>query len=422
MAVFFLTGLVSALSVSGCHRGIRTAEEIELSKKVNTLAQEYMIIDTHQDVPWRIGKKYEDISKRTKTGDFDYPRARRGGLDAAFMAAYVSPEYEEKGGAKAYADGVIDMVQGWARKWPGKFVLAGSPEDLREQFGQGRVSIVPAIENGAPIEGNIDNLAHFNSRGVRYITLVHSKNNHICDSSYDPERKWHGLSPFGEKVVPEMNRLGMIIDVSHASDEAFYHIVELSKAPVVATHSSCRHFTPDWERNMDDAMIKLLADKGGVIQINFGSMFVNTDVNRRFVGRKTHILEHIKANNLQEAEQEAYVKKYCKAHPIGEADVSDVAAHIDHVVKLVGIDYVGLGSDFDGVGEDLPTGLKDVSGYPNLIGELLKRGYTGEDIEKICSGNFLRVWSEVRRIGEELRSEKSLPGAKHIVRQRQCFR
>jgi membrane dipeptidase len=262
------------------------------------------------------------------------------------------------------------------------------------------------IENGAPIEGNLANLKRFYDRGIRYITLVHSKNNHICDSSFDEERKWNGLSPFGVQVVSEMNRLGMIVDISHVSDKTFYEIVELSKAPVAATHSACRCFTPGCERNMDDRMIKLLAKKGGVIQVNFGSMFVNGRVNKEFVERSRHIKEYVKAHNLKGEEKEKYAKEYTEKHPLSEADISDVVANIDHVVQLVGIDYVGLGSDFDGVGDSLPNGLKDVSCYPNLIHELLKKGYTEEDIRKICSDNFLRVWSEVERIAFELQSSK----------------
>jgi membrane dipeptidase len=258
------------------------------------------------------------------------------------------------------------------------------------------------MENGAPIEGKLSNVKYFYDRGVRYITLTHSKCNHICDSSFDKERKWNGLSPFGRRLVKEMNRLGMIVDVSHASDEAFFQILEISKAPVVATHSSCRHFTPGWERNMSDEMIKLLAQKGGIIQITFGSMFVNRKVNREFPARKKHIEEYIEAHNLQGDKQYEYVEAYLRKNPYSEADVADVAAHIDHVVKLVGIDYVGLGSDFDGVGDNLPRGLEDVSCYPNLIYELLKIGYTDQDIKKICSENFLRVWSEVERIGAVL--------------------
>ena len=203
-----------------------------------------------------------------------------------------------------------------------------------------------------------------------------------------------------------MNRLGMIVDVSHVCDKTFYQIMELSKAPAVATHSSCRHFTPGWERNMDDEMIKLLAEKGGVIQITFGSMFVNGRVNKAAADRRKRINEYAEANKLTGDEKEKYTREFLKENPIGDADVADVAAHIDHAVKLAGIDHVGLGSDFDGVGDYLPNGLKDVSCYPNLIGELLKKGYSERDISKICSENFLRVWSEAERIAGELQSGK----------------
>jgi len=397
--------LLAGMLMTGCGRQSRIAGEAGLREKAEELAQNCLIIDTHEDVPYRLMEEAQDISKRTETGDFDYPRARQGGLDAVFMAVYVSANYEDKGGARTFADETIDMIEGWARSWPEEFVLAETPAEVKEQFGRDKVSLVISMENGAPIEGDLANLRHFYDRGVRCITLVHSRNNHICDSSYDETTKWNGLSPFGRQVVAEMNRLGMIIDVSHASDDAFYDIMEVSKAPVVATHSSCRRFTPGWERNMDDRMIKLLAEKAGVIQINFGSFFVNKRVYRRFMARKKHTAKHIKANNLEGAEKDAYTKKYAEDHPIGEADVSDVAANIDHVVKLVGIDHVGLGSDFDGVGDNLPIGLKDVSGYPNLIYELVKKGYTEEDIRKICSGNLLSVWSDVEKTARQLQSK-----------------
>jgi len=359
------------------------------------LSENYMIIDTHLDVPYRLRKKPQDISRRTREGDFDYARAKQGGLDAAFMVVYVPAKYEEKGGARIFADETIDMIEGWAHKWPDKFILARSPEDLRTQFGQGRVSIVIAMENGSPIEGDVANIKHFYNRGVRYITLVHAQCNHISDSSFDPERKWNGLSPFGREVVAEMNGLGMMIDVSHASDEAFYQILELSEAPVVATHSACRYFTPGWERNMDDEMIRLLADKGGTIQIAFGSGFINKRASLKSARRKKHILEHFKTADLNPDEQEVYADQYVLTNPLPEADICDVVANIDHAVNLVGIDHVGLGSDFDGVWGELATGLKDVSCYPNLINELLKTGYTEEDVKKICAENTLRVWSAV---------------------------
>lgn len=374
--------------------------------KANELAQKILIVDTHQDVPYRLKKKMEDISKRTEHGDFDYPRAREGGLDAVFMAVYVPAEYEEKGGAYAFANEGIDIVEGLAKTSPDKFVLARSVSDMKKQFGGGRISLAMGIENGSALEGNLANVKYFYDRGIRYITLAHSKCNHICDSSFDEKRKWHGLSPFGVKVVAEMNRLGMIVDVSHVSDETFYQIMELSKAPAVATHSACRHFTPGLERNMDDEMIKLLAKKGGVMQINFGSMFVSGKVSREFTEQRKLIKEYVEAHHLEGGAKEEYADEYAKQHPYSQADVSDVMANIDHVVDLVGIDHVGLGSDFDGVGDALPNGLKDVSCYPNLIGELLKKGYSQEDIQKICSGNFFRVWSQVERKAVELQSAK----------------
>jgi membrane dipeptidase len=386
-----------AVLIIGCQQQATALTDADLKIKANEIAQKYMIVDTHQDVPYRLVKKMEDISQRTEKGEFDYPRARQGGLDVVFMAVYVPPEYEEKGGARDFANMIIKTTKGLTQSWPDKFIMAGSVADVKEQFGDSKISFVMGMENGSPIEGNLDNLKYFYDRGIRYITLVHSKCNHICDSSYDEQRKWNGLSPFGRKVVSEMNRLGMLIDVSHISDKTFYQIIELSKAPVVATHSSCRYFTPGWERNMDDEMIKLLAEKGGVIQINFGSMFVSEKINSKYANRKQNILGYIEANNLQGQARDEYFKKYAKENPLGDADISDVVANIDHVVKLVGIEHVGLGSDFDGVGGQLPVGLKDVSCYPNLIYELLKKGYTETDIKKICSENFLRVWSDVER-------------------------
>jgi membrane dipeptidase len=389
-----------------CRQQGPTAADGEARMKANELAQKYIIVDTHQDVPYRLKKRMEDISARTEHGNFDYPRARQGGLDVVFMAVYVPPEYEQEGGAYAFANETIDMVEGFAKTWPDKFVMARSVADIKNQSGAGRISLAMGIENGAPIEGNLANLKYFYDRGIRYITLVHSKNNHMCDSSFDDAPKWNGLSPFGVQVVSEMNRLGMIVDVSHVSDKTFYQIIELSNAPVVATHSACRYFTPGCERNMDDQMIKLLAKKGGVIQINFGSMFVNGRVNKEFVERSRHMKEYVKAHNLKGDEKEKYAREYMKKDPLSEADISDVVANIDHVVQLVGMDYVGLGSDFDGVGDSLPNGLKDVSCYPNLIRELLKKGYAEQDIRRICSDNFLRVWSEVERVALELQSSK----------------
>ncbi|OHB63473.1 MAG: peptidase M19 [Planctomycetes bacterium RBG_13_60_9] len=368
--------------------------DAQLKSRAQELARKLLLIDTHVDTPYELHKEMRDISMRSDKGHFDYVRARQGGLDAVFMAVYVPPDYEDKGGARAFAEQTIGEICSYAQKWPGQFVLASSVEEIKAQFGSGRVSLLIAIENGSALEGDLKNVKRFYDRGVRYITLTHSKNNQICDSSFDEAPKWHGLSPFGKQVIAEMNRLGMIIDVSHASDEAFDQIIDLSKAPVVATHSSCRHFTPGWHRNMSDEMIRALGDKGGVIQINFGSIFIDATVNREFEKLREEIKRHVETHNLQGDERNDYTRRRFMETQFSRAHVSQVADHIDHVVKLVGIDHVGLGSDFDGV-EQLPDGLQDVSGYPNLIYELLKRGYTEPDLKKICAENFLRTWTEI---------------------------
>ncbi len=375
-----------------------------LYEKAQKLSQKLIILDSHIDIPDRLSLEFEDISKRTEKGDFDYPRAKKGGLNAAFMAIYTPPDYEEKGGAKTYADSLIDMVEKFAKDWSDKFALAKSINDIKTQFKKGLISLPMGIENGAPLEGKLENLIHFYNRGIRYMTLTHSKSNHICDSSFDKERKWEGLSPFGEEVVIEMNRLGMIIDISHVSDKTFYQVINLTKAPIIASHSSCRHFTPGWERNMNDDMIQLLATKGGTIQITFGSSFLDDECRKKLWKAWIDISGYFKEHNIDSSseEVEAYIKKYKKDNNWTYADVTDVVAHIDHVVQLVGIDHVGLGSDFEGVGDSLPNGLKDVSYYPNLIYELLKKGYSEEDIEKICSSNFFRIWSEVEKVPKML--------------------
>ena len=248
------------------------------------------------------------------------------------------------------------------------------------------------MENGSPIQGDLANLQHFYERGIRYITLAHSQANHISDTSYDLRRKWKGLSPFGKELVQEMNKVGVLIDISHVSDAAFYQTIELSQTPVIASHSSLRAFTPGFERNMDDAMITALGKNGGVIQINFGSTFVTKRANawskKRSAGQKKIEEKFGKDSEEYKGFRDQFIEK----NPLPFATLDSVLDHIDHVVKLIGIDHVGIGSDYDGVGDSLPTDLKDVSTYPNLIQGLLNRGYSDAHIIKILSGNFMRVW------------------------------
>lgn len=399
--------LVLVVILAGC-RGAEEPPVIdERAARSEQLAQELVIVDTHVDVPYRLMEEMEDISVRTEGGDFDYPRAVAGGLDAPFMSIYVPASYQETDGARQYADQLIDLVESFSRDWPDKFAPAMSPADVRENKSRGLISLPMGMENGAPIEDDLENLRHFHERGIRYITLTHGENNQICDSSYADEGKWGGLSPFGREVVAEMNRLGIMIDISHVTDETFYQVLEQSQAPVIASHSSCRRYTPGWERNMDDEMIQRLGEQGGVIHINFGSAFLTEESYLHSEEMWKVVDEYLEANGLEWESEEAveFIEAYKKENPPILADVADVAHHIDHVVELAGIDHVGLGSDFDGVGGTTPTGLRDVSYYPSLIRELLDSGYSEEEIRKICGENTLRVWAEVEQIAADLQAD-----------------
>jgi membrane dipeptidase len=312
------------------------------------------------------------------------------------MSIYVPAKFEDAG-AKKVADRLIDMVTNFAAKWPDKFALAKSPSEVRANFAAGKVSLAMGMENGSPIEHDLANVRYFYQRGIRYITLTHSKDNHISDSSFDDKHTHKGLSDFGKKVVGEMNRVGIMVDVAHVSDDTFWQVMELSKVPVIASHSSCRYFTPGYERNMSDEMIQALAKHQGVIQINFGSGFIDAQAQKQQDTMRKEVEAILKSKGLEFGDEKAkpIFAEYRAGHPRRFATVEQVADHIEHVRKLVGIDHVGLGSDFDGVGDSLPTGLKDVSQYPNLVRVLLERGFSEQDIEKVCSGNVLRVWQAV---------------------------
>lgn len=404
---------ISLLFLFACNETPK--QEMSVEEQAKEIAQSVIITDGHVDLPYRmrvrnfrLEKEFLDVSKRTEGGDFDFVRAKEGGLDAPFMSIYVPARYqEEPGRSKLEADSLIDMVEEVARRYPDKFALAKSPEDVEAHFAAGKIALPMGMENGSPIEDDIHNVAYFHERGIRYITLTHSLVNNICDSSYDTTRVWNGLSPFGEEVVQEMNRVGIMVDISHVSDSAFFDVMKLTKAPVIASHSSCRYYTPGFERNMNDEMIKALAENGGVIQINFGSTFLDSVSRARSTRMRAAIAAWMDSTGTEEGDEalETFAKQYQDENGSIFSDVKVAADHVEHVINIAGIDHVGFGSDFDGVGDSLPVGLKDVSDYPNLIAELLSRGYSRADIEKICYKNVFRVWREVESTAKRLSKE-----------------
>ena len=376
-------------------------KEKQLLIKSKKLSKKFIIVDGHIDLPYRLKEagylkkdKILDLTKETD-GDFDYAKSKRGGLDAPFMSIYIPAEFQKSGGAKKLADSLINLVVKITNSFPTKFALANNPSDIKDNFSKGLISLPMGIENGAAIEKKLENIDYFFERGIRYITLTHGKDNAICDSSYDSTKTWNGLSPFGRKVISKMNSVGMMIDISHVTDEAFYQVIEISRAPVIASHSSPRKFTPGFERNMSDDMIIKLAESNGLILINFGSSFVNELSNKKFdqIDRK---VENWKIKNkINDIKNINKFKNRIIEEEKPFATIEDVINAIDHVVKLVGIDHVGFGSDFDGLGNTLPYNLKNVSDYPNIILGLLKKNYSEEDIEKICYKNLFRTWNEI---------------------------
>lgn len=390
---------ISALFAS--HSAFAETSIYSASEKAIKIAQETIIVDGHIDVPYRVKEKWVDVTKATEGGDFDYPRAVSGGLNAPFMSIYVPASLDNSPESTQLAHELIDSVEAIIARAPNKFAIAKSPSDVKSQFEKGLISLPMGMENGSPIQGDLANLTAFYERGIRYITLAHSQANHISDSSYDLRRKWKGLSPFGKTLVGEMNNIGIMLDISHVSDDAFYQVIELTKVPVIASHSSLRRFTPGFERNMDDEMIKKLGENGGVIMINFGSSFVSKEAGKWRSGLTAARKALVEKEGEDSPKLENFEENYRKEVPYPYSTLDEVLDHIDHVVKLIGVDHVGIGSDYDGVGDSLPIGLKDVASFPNLVQGLLDRGYSRSDIEKILSGNLLRVWQQVEEYAEE---------------------
>jgi membrane dipeptidase len=378
----------------------RTVTDAEVAK----VHKSAILIDTHNDITSRTVEGWDIGTDATDTHT-DINRMKKGGMGGEFFAVFVGANYVEGNHAANRTLQMIDTVRhDIVEKHPEAFLFATTADDVLKARREGKMAALMGIEGGHAIEDSLRLLRDFHALGIRYMTLTHSNTNNWADSSGDmdnPKVKHHnGLTDFGKDVVREMNRLGMMVDISHVADKTFYDALEVSTAPVFASHSSARAIS-NIPRNMTDDMIKALAKKGGVVQINFGCEFLSqkaadsspmTDpvlrekVTKMFAEAKT---PEDRANLMKKLREE-YGSKQVRA------TLADVVAHIDHIKEIAGVDYIGIGTDFDGVG-CVPEGLDDVSKFPNLTRALLEKGYTAEDIRKIYGGNLLRVMRAVEK-------------------------
>lgn len=388
-------------------------QERNIEEEALLIHQNVLTVDTHCDTPmmmlrdgWNIGERHQPGERRS--GQIDLPRMKEGSLDASFFAVYVNqgpltPEGYKK--ARERADQMLNAIDKMFQENSEMVEPATSPDDAFRLEKEGKLAVFIGMENGYPLGKDISLVEEFYQRGIRYITLCHSRDNDICDSSTDEENpEDNGLSEFGRQVVAECNRLGIMVDVSHVSDKTFYDVLKVSKAPVIASHSSVRAIC-DHPRNLSDEMIKALAEKGGVIQICLVSSFVKKSppnperdkalqaIRKKYGPRNKIIDEETREKMWQE------YREVMEKYPVERATVSDLVDHIDHVVKLVGVDYVGIGTDFDGGGG--VEGCSDITELPQITIELYRRGYSEEEIAKIWGANVMRVFQQVIETAEK---------------------
>ncbi len=350
-------------------------------------------VDSHIDTLQRVLNENVDVSRRQPSGHVDLPRLKEAGMVAPFFALWVPTFYKDSEAVRRTLQ-LRDAMQSLLDAHPDQIELATSAADVQRIARAGKIAAVLTLEGGHQIADDLAVLRVYHRLGIRSMTLTHFRNNHWADASTDRPQH-NGLTDFGRQVVREMNRLGMIVDVSHASDKTFYDTLETTTKPVIASHSSCRALS-DVPRNMSDEMIRALARNGGVISINFGAGFLNpedAEALRRRIGEAVAAEPALSGRALDEFAASEYAREYDQMKP-ASATLEDALAHIDHAVKVGGIDHVGIGSDWDGI-NSVPAGLEDVSKMPALTAALFRRGYSEGDVRKILGGNLLRVLREV---------------------------
>ncbi|UYZ57853.1 dipeptidase [Hymenobacter latericus] len=389
---------------------LSTSAAAQQEAKARKLHEQVFTVDTHADTPMNLVKPGFDLTKDHDPAEakLDFPKLKRGGLDAVFWAVYMGqgPRTPEgNAAAKQEALKIFEAIHAAIKAHPLEIALATTPAQAVRIRKAGKRAIFIGIENGYPMGRDLGLLRQYYNLGARYLTLCHGTNNDLCDSSTDPNGpEYQGLSLLGVQAVAEMNRLGMMVDISHTSDSTFYDVLRVSKAPIIASHSAARAIS-DVPRNLSDDMLRALARHGGVVQLNLFSPYVRPlppdavrDAAVQAFNSKWKIKNFLNVYSLPEAEQKlalAEMDELSKRFPVPLATVQDAANQIDHIVRVAGIDHVGIGGDFDG-GTEL-DGLRDVGEYPNLSIELVRRGYSRRDIEKIWSGNLFRVMRAVEK-------------------------
>jgi membrane dipeptidase len=408
--------LVACFVVGVCPGFVALGEEsadshdkppVELSDRARRIHSQALVIDGHNDLPWELRKQgslsFErlDLAKPQSTLHTDISRLRQGGIGAQFWSVYVPASTAYDGTALIATLEQIEMVDAMIVRYPETFELALTVDDIERIHAAGRIASLIGVEGGHSIENSLNVLRQLYRLGARYMTLTHSDTLDWADSATDKPRHG-GLTPFGEDVVREMNRLGMMVDLSHVSPDTMKQTLRVTQAPVIFSHSSARAIA-DHPRNVPDDVLKLLAENGGVVMVNFYSGFVVPESAQRSVRRMEH-KEQLK-ESLDDVNVQAAMSRWDTQHPMQPGTIHDVIDHIDHIVQVAGVEHVGLGSDYDGV-STLPRQLEDVSSFPLITQALLDRGYREEDILKILGGNVLRVMRQVERASERISKEK----------------
>jgi membrane dipeptidase len=404
MAVLFaVCGLIAAAILT------RSVRADDISERAHKLHFSSIVLDTHDDTTQRFFTKDFDIGKQNPDGHVDIPRMREGGMNAIFFSIWIDGRIT---GAPAVQKALdqIDAVRENVRKYSKDMVLARTAEDVRRAHAQGKIAALMGVEGGHMIGNDIRVLRIFADLGVRYMTLTHFYNDEWADSSTDKPAH-NGLTDFGKEVVREMNRQGILVDISHVSDKTFYDALAISKAPLIASHSSCRALC-NHARDMTDDMIKALAAKGGVIQINYEKSFIDQAYKDAYDKEAGGVVGHLSALTKNCNNDEACIsremaklqQKLTAEGKLPHVSWERIVDHIDHAVKLVGSDHVGLGSDFDGA--DMPEGMEDCSKLPKITEALLRKGYSDSDIRKILGENTLRVMEQAERVSKEMQAQQ----------------